>query len=423
MEQLKFNGFLGESLYINCLPSGLTCIILPKKDHIQKYAILCTNFGSVDTSFLLNGRKCKPPMGVAHFLEHKMFSDGAFSRFATLGASVNAFTSYTTTAYYFSCSENFYESLRLLMGFLDMPHITPAGLEKERAIISQEIKMYEDNPFWCAHQGLQSAMYHHHPVRDSITGTLESISNISLGDLEDSFKAFYHPSNMLLVCVGCFSRDEVYKIAQKASSGRLSPSGGALPQPDEPANVVCRTNTQAIGISQPMFSLGFKERPWLEPGDTPKAQAMRIAASKILLDILAGQSSELRKALYANALVDNPLSLEYILGRGFGQAIIFGTAAKGTPEDIRGYILAAIEHMHSNGIEEQRFAQIQRKHLGRMLRIFDNLESMATLSVDLFQKKLDIFHIAEAFASLTPQYLNVRLKELLHSEHALSIVN
>ncbi|MBP3412731.1 MAG: insulinase family protein [Oscillospiraceae bacterium] len=98
----EFYPRLDEVLFETRLPNGLRVRIVPKKDYISKLAFLAVDFGSIDTSFTLDGVQHRMPDGIAHYLEHKMFDlpdEDANARFAELGANVNAFTSYAMTAY------------------------------------------------------------------------------------------------------------------------------------------------------------------------------------------------------------------------------------------------------------------------------------------------------------------------------------
>jgi len=170
---------LGERCYEAVLPNGLTVRVVPKPGFSRKYALIAADYGSVDTAFRLGGRYVRSPDGVAHYLEHKMFDTkhgDAMEQFAACGASPNAFTSYDMTAYYFNCTENFEENFRILMEMVAEPYFTEESVEKERDIIAQEIRMYEDTPDSCLFENLFAAMFRHHPVRVPIAGTVESIS-------------------------------------------------------------------------------------------------------------------------------------------------------------------------------------------------------------------------------------------------------
>jgi predicted Zn-dependent peptidase len=112
---------LGETLFQTTLKNGLSVAVVPRPGFQRKLAYFVTDFGSIHTDFSLEGKRYQVPAGIAHFLEHKMFelpNRDVMAEFAALGANVNAFTSYDMTAYYFSCTEHFEESLRLLVEFV-----------------------------------------------------------------------------------------------------------------------------------------------------------------------------------------------------------------------------------------------------------------------------------------------------------------
>ena len=97
------------------------------------------------------------PDGIAHFLEHKMFEkeDGdVFQQFSKQGASANAFTSFTRTAYLFSSTSDVEKNLKTLIDFVQEPYFTEKTVEKEKGIIGQEITMYDDNPDWRLYFGV-----------------------------------------------------------------------------------------------------------------------------------------------------------------------------------------------------------------------------------------------------------------------------
>ncbi|WP_145614081.1 EF-P 5-aminopentanol modification-associated protein YfmH, partial [Bacillus licheniformis] len=200
-EQLK------ETLYYEKMPGGLDVYVLPKEGFNKTYAVFTTKYGSIDNQFVPLGKDemVRVPDGIAHFLEHKLFEkeDGdVFQQFSRQGASANAFTSFTRTAYLFSSTSNVEENLETLVDFVQDPYFTEKTVEKEKGIIGQEINMYDDNPDWRLFFGLIENMYQEHPVRIDIAGTIESISHITKDLLYECYETFYHPSNMLLFVVG-----------------------------------------------------------------------------------------------------------------------------------------------------------------------------------------------------------------------------
>ena len=198
---------LKETLYHQTMSDGLEVFLLKKEGFSKTYGIFATRFGSVDTSFVPLGQKemIKVPDGVAHFLEHKMFemeNGDAIDLFSNLGASTNAFTSSTRTAYLFSTSSKELECTKLLLDFVQDLYLTEENVEKEKGIIGQEIKMYDDDPDWQNYFGAIQNLYHHHPISVDIAGTVETVNATTMEALEMCYHTFYHPSNMVLFVVG-----------------------------------------------------------------------------------------------------------------------------------------------------------------------------------------------------------------------------
>lgn len=188
--------------------NGLSVHYIPKKDFSNSVAMLTSKFGGKDVEFSINGGESfkKYPEGIAHFLEHKMFEMpseiNVFNEFSKLGASVNAFTSSSQTSYYFETTENFYDNLKLLMDMVFTPHLTDENVAKEKGIITEEIRMYDDNPGFQGYIETMKALYKENPIREDVAGSVESINSLTKEDLLDCYNAFYNPSNMLLVISG-----------------------------------------------------------------------------------------------------------------------------------------------------------------------------------------------------------------------------
>ena len=93
-----YNEKMEETLYHGISDAGLNVYILPKKDFSKKYAIYSVNYGSCDISYVKDAKEYTDPLGVAHFLEHKLFEqeDGvnALDRLTKMGANPNAYTSF-----------------------------------------------------------------------------------------------------------------------------------------------------------------------------------------------------------------------------------------------------------------------------------------------------------------------------------------
>ena len=89
-----------------------------------------------------------------------------------------------------------------LLNFVLEPYFSPANIEKERGIIEQELLMYDDMPDRRVILALLEALYHEHPVRVDIGGTVQSIREVTAELLTACYDTFYHPENMSLVVLG-----------------------------------------------------------------------------------------------------------------------------------------------------------------------------------------------------------------------------
>lgn len=267
---------LGERYLEQRLPNGLTIRVVPKAGFSRKYAFFAVDYGAIDTKFQWNGEEIQTPDGIAHYLEHKMFDlpeGDAMERFAAAGASPNAFTAYDMTAYYFSCTDRFDENFQTLLDMLAQPWFTEASVNKERDIIGQEIRMYEDNPDSRLYENLFSAMYRTHPIRVPIAGTVESIAKITKDTLDQCFRAFYAPSNMMLCVVGDVDAEKVVSMAEAKLSRECAPRPVCDYGPPEQIDRESSMVQEAMEVSMPMFAVGFRcksRREWTpahEAGD------------------------------------------------------------------------------------------------------------------------------------------------------------
>ena len=283
---------LDERAVTATLPNGLPVCVVPKPGFAKKCAYFVTNYGSMDTKFTWMGRAYDTPAGVAHYLEHKMFEmpdRDVMQEFSALGANPNAFTSYNMTAYYFTCTEHFEACLELLLTFVSTPYFTEESVERERGIIAQEIRMYEDSADSQVYEDLFAAMYRHHPVRVPIAGTVESIGAITPEILRSCYDAFYHPANMMLCVVGDVDPAQVVAAAERILPQERRP----LPvrdygPPEEPG--CCTSGTcRQMDVAMPTFQMGFK-CPW--PGFGP-AGARQELVGDLAAEALMGESSRL----------------------------------------------------------------------------------------------------------------------------------
>ena len=217
MKKINLKG-LDLVAYTETLSNGLDVIFVPFEKKSNYYISYATRFGSEITSFTPAGEKksIKVPDGIAHFLEHKMFEqesgEDPFAYFSKSGTGANASTSYDNTQYICYGTKNFIDNLRYLIQYVNAPYYTDENVEKEKGIIAEELKMYADLPDVQLETKLRENVYHVHPRRVDIGGTVDEIYKITKEDLYLCYHNFYSPNNMFILVVGKFPMEEAMSV-------------------------------------------------------------------------------------------------------------------------------------------------------------------------------------------------------------------
>lgn len=423
---MKFNKVenkaIGETLYFGTHESGLGIFVVPKKNFSKKYAIIGAKIGSVDNAFIPNGEneQITVPDGIAHFLEHKMFemSDGsdAFAKFSEYGANANAFTSFTNTCYLFSCTDNFYESFEHLLNYVKSPYFTDANVEKEKGIIGQEIKMYDDDGEWRVMFNLLRALYKDLPVRIDIAGTAESISHITPDTLYKCYNTFYDPSNMILCVAGDVDENKVLEITDKIMGDKITGTKARGIYPDEQENVFQKEIEQKLSVSSPIFDIGFKDSGKYSGDEILKNEI----AVKIILSSVASKSSDLYERLYNDGLINDEFSYDYMYEEQYACAIIGGESKE--PKKVCGEVIKYLKD--KKRIDADEFDRAKKSIWGSYLRTFNDVEGICSAMVRNVLKGVNWFDFSNIFDSVTLAFVNEKYEKLFCDEEkqALSVV-
>ena len=220
MKKINFKN-LDLDLFYEKLDNGLEIFVLPKTNVNNIYVTFNTKYGSNISEFkpIDKDKMIKVPLGIAHFLEHKMFEQedetDIFSFYSERGADCNANTNYTKTTYLFSCPNFFKENMDMLLDYVQAPYFTDENVDKEKGIITQEIKMYQDMPGTMIYDKIIENTFKIHPMKYPIIGNIENINKITKEDLYTCYNTFYHPSNMFVVVTGNVNASEVINIIKE----------------------------------------------------------------------------------------------------------------------------------------------------------------------------------------------------------------
>ena len=256
------------NLYYEKLDNGLDVYIVPFDKVNSVYVTFSTKFGSIHDEFIPYDRSSmtKFPLGIAHFLEHKLFEQkngvDPFTFYSERGSDANANTSNFKTTYLFSGTNFLDENLNYLLDYVQDPYFTEENVEKEKGIIDQEIRMYEDSPYYKLYDRILYNSFKNHPIKYPIGGTISSIKKITVQDLYTCYYTFYHPKNMFLVITGNVDPKDVISLIKANQENKTFKKYKdiVLKEYDEPDNVVIKHGSATMDIEIPKFSVAYKIR-------------------------------------------------------------------------------------------------------------------------------------------------------------------
>ncbi|ABN52217.1 peptidase M16 domain protein [Acetivibrio thermocellus ATCC 27405] len=415
---------IDETVYVHEHSSGLKSFVVPKKGYSKKYANFATHYGSINNEFVVPGEKdsIRVPDGIAHFLEHKLFEqkDGSvMDKFSQLGSNPNAYTSFAQTVYLFSCTDRFEDNFRLLLDFVQNPFITEESVEKEKDIIAQEIRMYEDDPNWRVFFNLLDAFYVNNPVKIDIAGTVESISKINRDILYKCYNTFYHPSNMMILVVGDVEPKEVFGQIEESIDAKSSKPEIKRIFPEEPKTINRDYVEQKLAVAMPMFQMGFKDNDFNSKGIEC---LKREVAVKLILEMIMGRSSSLYNELYNEGLINNTFDFDYTIEENYAYSA-FGGESK-DPLMVKERVVDEIRKIQANGLDKNSYERIKRAMKGRFIKQLNSVERISHMFISVYFKDVSMFDYPDVYDNMTFDYVKEVFENHFNLDNlAVSVVN
>ncbi len=400
--EIFFSDILNESYERHTHPCGLDIYVFPKK-MTATYAILATRYGSIHNAFQIDGGELiTVPDGIAHFLEHKLFfnEDGSdsFERFSEYGADANAYTSFNKTAYLFSCTDRFAESLGELIDFVTHPYFTKESVESEMGIISEEIRMYDDTPSDRCFYGMLEAMYEHHSIRRNICGSVSSIRRITPELLYSCYEAFYQFSNMALIVCGDVTVEEVLAIADRHLPRTAPQRKVTSPNENlcESPSVFRRETVQYMQVAKPLFQIGFKDVAIPEKGED---RQRKDAAMAILDEILFSRAGELYSSLFERELISPSFSYGYTISQTSAYNAIGGEADD--PYRVLSEVRDYLDRVKKNGLSQSDFERAKRVMYAEFVKSFDSTDNIANNLLSFICEDSELLSYADILDGIT----------------------
>lgn len=307
MEELELKG-LNEKIYVYHTKCGLPIYMWVNEKVSSMYASLSVKYGSIHTKFKIGKKTYEVPNGIAHFLEHVKFNideeTTAHDEFYKLGGDANAFTTFDYTSYIVFATNNKKENLEELLNFVYNPFFTKKCISKEKGIIVEEANMGLDDPysivfFHSLLNTLQKSKY-----RNTITGTPDDVTSITLEDVKLVYDTFYHPENMFLTLTGNFNPYEMAclvedNLSKKKFGKYLNP---IIIKENEPKKVTTKYKEEYINVTYPRLKFSIK----MDMSRFKNYSSLELKIlTTLLFNINFGATSDFKDELMEKGLIQN----------------------------------------------------------------------------------------------------------------------
>jgi predicted Zn-dependent peptidase len=353
-----------DNIELTTLPNGVR-VVSETVPYVQSASIgLWVGAGSRDEE--------KPTHGITHFIEHMLFK-GTQRRSAreiadeieSRGGHLNAFTGKEATCYEARVlAEHTPLAMDVLTDMLRHSLLDPEELEREKRVVIEEIKMYEDTPEELVHELFEQTLFGAHPLGKSIIGTEQTVAGFSRDDLECYMAIRYRPDRIIVAAAGNLEHKELVKLAAAALGdldGMAPPRRKRRPKPSGKSKRVRKRD-----IEQTHFCLGSCAYS--------KAEKQRYALS-ILNNVLGGNMSSrlFQEIREKRGLVYNIGSYGRTYQDG-GFFCVYGGTSPETFPQVVALTRAEFENVKQDGLTDDELAKAKTQVRGALVL---GLESMS----------------------------------------------
>ncbi len=401
-----------EIVHIIKLKNGMEVHLLPKEDpYYTTYVELSVPYGALDLNYKVGNQTFQTPYGTAHFFEHKIFAmpDGdAFQMFTAMGVDANAMTSYNQTSYLFLATNRVMEALEHLLNMIDQTYFTEENINSEKNIIAEELKMYLDDPLVEMQNQLMEMMYHNHPIRYDIGGTLESIMDIDEKILSQVHKHFYHPSQRLIVIAGKMNIKEIkafFKAYDQKEVKKLEKPKTIFPKERNSLVKKQHIETKQIGMNKMMLGIKLPIKK-----KSVKDQIRRELILTVGLNMLLGSSSFMYESLMKEQLINQRFFIQTTFEKYAEHIIIYAESKK--IYTLKRKLIDFLTVGAFDQVSESDFLRFKKAYLGQFIFALNQLDHKAYYYGKYYLQHTSLFDVIDMLNDISYQEVIDGLKKI-----------
>ena len=360
--------------------------------------------------------------GISHFIEHMLFK-GTETRnareiaesFDRIGGQVNAFTSKEYTCLYARVLDEHADyAIEILADMLFHSTFDETELQKEKQVVFEEIKMYEDTPDDRVHDLLSQASFGHHPLGFPILGTQTSLETFAPDVLRNHMAGHYLPENIVVSVAGNVDERFIEKAGAVFSDYRAVRSEQPYVKPEfHPGKIAKKKETE-----QAHLCLGFKGFPIGDENIYPLI---------VMNNILGGSMSS---RLFQEAREERGLAYSiysyHTAYRDSGLLTIYGGTAADQVDALYETIFHTIRGTLESGITEKELHNSKEQLKGNMMLSLESTSSRMSRNAKnelLLERHRSLDEIVKAIDAVTLDDVHRVARDIFTDEFSCSVIS
>lgn len=409
-----------EYMFLETLENGLQVAIHPKQNFQKIHVSLDVNFGGIDTLYTQNGTTVNIPAGVAHFLEHMLFSNSGNNlaeEFSRYGAEINAYTSKSITSYKFECINHVDYLLEYFLNNFVKPDFTDESVAKEREIITHELNMSVDSFHHQIHHKLKKMMYSDNSIYEDVGGKTRDMKHITKELLIEVFNTFYHPKNSKLIITGNVDPEHILAIlhSNKYINYNWSPFQPITRVSTHSKRVIHQYTKYIPNYHTNMISIGIKIPKTIF--ETYDREFIHISIGAILNNAF-GLASKNFDILKKENLMNASFSTNSIIEKDYGFINVYMQTDKANK--YYQYIMKMLTDISKYPLDEELFILDRKTILGNYITLFDYLSRVHDFVSNCMLENIDLEHYLDNILDFDIQDLEP-IKQLFTPEHIFTV--
>ncbi|MGV3488299.1 MAG: M16 family metallopeptidase [Tuberibacillus sp.] len=360
--------------------------------------------------------------GISHFIEHMLFKGTATRNareiaesFDRVGGQINAFTSKEYTCLYARVLDEHAEyAIDILADMLFNSTFDEGELRKEKQVVFEEIKMYEDTPDDRVHDLLSQASFGHHPLGYPILGTESSLNTFEPEVLRNYMNGHYLPENIVVSVAGNVDESFIGKVEAIFSGYQASQAGDTYSKPEfHPGKIAKKKETE-----QAHLCLGFKGLPI---GDKDIYHLI------VMNNILGGSmSSRLFQEVREERGLAYSVFSYHTAYKDSGLLTVYGGTGADQIDALYDTIFATINDVIENGITEKELNNSKAQLKGNMMLSLESTSSRMSRNAKnelLLKRHRTLDEIESAINEVTLQDVHKVARDIFTDEFSCSVIS